>query len=504
MSQTKTQPQPTRKKARQVYDEDLFKSSTMTFGEHLEELRKCLFKAIVGIVVMFIVALPPLDLAGKAVDFIKGPLETALQEFYISRAVSKLEADLQELAGHGVKLPPLPLVHETIMEDRMLPSLLYFDPTTTVTDLRTRYPSPFEDVRFPAISPADILDASALCRSVEQQRQESGDNPGKRLWSRLPEKAQQIVQRHAKESDALPSDAEKNELAAALAHISQQADFYRPQDFKAIAEANIVASLALTKELQHQLQQQEKLEFVLAHKNEFSVPQFNRLLLNAAFPDAIAGGPRRAAMAPIVVWNPVQRDPRTTIKSLSAQEMFMIYVKAALIVGLVFSSPWVFYQIWTFVAAGLYPHEKRYVYVYGPMSLSLFLTGVLLAFFFVFQPVLNFLLYFNDLMDIDPDIRISEWFGFALLLPLGFGIAFQLPLVMLFLERIGIVTVSSYLAKWRVAILVIFVLSAVLTPADPYSMLLMAIPLTFLYFGGILLCKYFPKGRNPFHDLAEE
>jgi sec-independent protein translocase protein TatC len=118
--------------------------------------------------------------------------------------------------------------------------------------------------------------------------------------------------------------------------------------------------------------------------------------------------------------------------------------------------------------------------------------------------VLDFLFLFNEWMEVDPDVRISEWFGFALFLPLGFGIAFQLPLVMLFMERIGLMTVSTYLSKWRLSVFVICIASALLTPADPYSMLLMAVPLVFLYFGGILLCKYMPKGRNPFTAEEEE
>ena len=83
-----------------------------------------------------------------------------------------------------------------------------------------------------------------------------------------------------------------------------------------------------------------------------------------------------------------------------------------------------------------------------------------------------------------------------LLLPLGFGISFQLPLVMLFLERIGVFGVADYFKKWRIAVLVIFILSAVLTPADPYSLLLMACPVTLLYFFGILLCKYLPRSKT--------
>ena len=101
------------------------------------------------------------------------------------------------------------------------------------------------------------------------------------------------------------------------------------------------------------------------------------------------------------------------------------------------------------------------------------------------------------MMHIEPDLRINEWMSFALLLPLAFGASFQLPLVMLFLERIGLFTVKSYLSSWRMAVLVIFLLALVLTPSgDPYTMCLMACPLTVLYFGGVLLCKVLPRGRR--------
>ena len=103
-------------------------------------------------------------------------------------------------------------------------------------------------------------------------------------------------------------------------------------------------------------------------------------------------------------------------------------------------------------------------------------------------------------MQIDPDPRISEWMSFVLFLPLGFGISFQLPLVMLLLDRIGVMSVAVYLEKWRIAVLVIFVVAMVLTPADPISMLLMACPLTFLYFGGVALCKWLPKRQSPFGE----
>jgi sec-independent protein translocase protein TatC len=191
-----------------------------------------------------------------------------------------------------------------------------------------------------------------------------------------------------------------------------------------------------------------------------------------------------------------------SITTLSAQEAFGIYIKAAILVGVVLAGPWIFYQLWTFVAAGLYPHEKRWVWTFLPISIGLFLGGVLLAFFFVFDFVLDYLLQFNEWLGLDPDPRITEWLGFVLVLPIGFGLGFQLPLVMLFLERIGIFDVETYASQWRIAVLVIVIVAAVLTPADPYSMLFLAVPLSLLYFGGIWLCRWFGPVDGGSRQLA--
>ncbi len=210
----------------------------------------------------------------------------------------------------------------------------------------------------------------------------------------------------------------------------------------------------------------------------------------------------QARLIRLFLWHRSDDDPRLRSKSMGTTESFTVYVKASLLVGVLLASPWLFYQIWHFVAAGLYPHERRYVHMYLPFSLGLFLMGAALAFFVVFEPVLKFLLSFNRHLGIDPEPRINEWLGFVLILPVGFGLGFQLPLVMLFLERIGMFTVRSYLAQWRIAVLVIFVVAAVLTPPDPSSMLLLAFSLTLLYFGGILLCKLMPRRPSPFADTG--
>ena len=211
--------------------------------------------------------------------------------------------------------------------------------------------------------------------------------------------------------------------------------------------------------------------------------------------DSLTGG-ETGDLIHLQIFRPLEEDHRLRLVSLAGQEPFLVYMKASLVLGAVISSPLVFFFIWEFVAAGLYRNERKYVYVFMPMSLGLFAAGAALAFFVVFDFVLEFLLWFNARMGISPTPQISEWLSFVLLLPLGFGISFQLPLVMLFLERIGVFTVASYLSKWRVAVLVIAVLSMFLTPADPGSMLLMGIPLIGLYFGGILLCHYLPRASD--------
>lgn len=207
-------------------------------------------------------------------------------------------------------------------------------------------------------------------------------------------------------------------------------------------------------------------------------------------------------LLPLIVYESVANDSKRVIGT-GVTQGFMVFVKAGLVLGLIIASPWVFWFVWSFVAAGLYPHEKSYVYIFLPFSLGLFLAGAALAFFVAIRFVLNFLFWFYEVLDIAPYPVINDWMSFILILPLGFGISFQLPLVMLFLERIGIFTVDNYAKQWKIAVLVICILSTILTPADPQSMVLMAVPLVFLYFGGIQLCKYMPKRKSPFGEMIE-
>ena len=139
------------------------------------------------------------------------------------------------------------------------------------------------------------------------------------------------------------------------------------------------------------------------------------------------------------------------LSALSVQEALVVYFKVSLVAGLVIASPWVFWQIWSFIAAGLYPHEKKLVHVYLPMSLGLFLGGVLLCQFFVMPQAVAAMLWFNEWLGMSPDLRLNEWLSFAIWMPVVFGISFQTPLVMLFMGKLGIVNVEWFRSKRKIA-----------------------------------------------------
>ncbi|MGA2061702.1 MAG: twin-arginine translocase subunit TatC [Thermoguttaceae bacterium] len=340
--------------ARKQYDEDLFADSTMTFGEHLEELRIRLWKAILGLIAGIIIGM---FLGGQVVNLIQLPLTNALSNYYQNRTEGKIAALTAQNIDNAKNEKD---ILEAAKSRGMIADDVYIDPRELLAQLDADYPQ---------------------------------------------------------------------------------------------------------------------------HLKNFQLPQKT--------------GPGQASgLVHVFLWRKSADDPRVHLKVFSVWEGFGIYVKAAILVGFLLASPWIFYQIWIFVAAGLYPHEKKYVHFYLPVSIGLFFFGACVAFSFVFEPVLNFLFSVNNWLGIELDPRISEWIGFALILPVGFGIGFQLPLVMYFLERAGIVSAGMFSKHWKIAVLIIWILATLLTPPDPFSQFFLGIPLTFLYFGGILLCKYMPRRRT--------
>jgi sec-independent protein translocase protein TatC len=193
---------------------------------------------------------------------------------------------------------------------------------------------------------------------------------------------------------------------------------------------------------------------------------------------------------------------RAELATMSALEAFMVWLKVSMYLGVLIGSPWIFYQLWSFVAAGLYPSEKRYVYRFLPLSVGLFLSGAAVCQFWVIPLALRYLLSWNETLGLEPDLRLNEWLHFAILFPLVFGVSFETPLVMLILYKLGIVEVETYIKHWRIALFSLCIVAFILLPTgDPLSFLAMVIPLWVLFVFGIFLCKISP--RPVFHDEDE-
>ncbi len=172
-----------------------------------------------------------------------------------------------------------------------------------------------------------------------------------------------------------------------------------------------------------------------------------------------------------------------------AQEKFIAYLKLSAVAAVFVSSPLLLYQAWAFVAAGLYDSERRYVLTFAPTSLLSFVSGVLFFYFLMMPFGLKFLLAFGGDAAITPMIQVSEHISFFLTLSLITGLIFELPLVMLFATKIGVVSWEQFAEKRRFAILFGFILAAILTPPDVFTQIMLALPFCFLYEIGILVSR---------------
>ncbi|MBL4903148.1 MAG: twin-arginine translocase subunit TatC [Desulfocapsa sp.] len=181
------------------------------------------------------------------------------------------------------------------------------------------------------------------------------------------------------------------------------------------------------------------------------------------------------------------------------------YLKLALVCGLIFASPVIFYQIWSFIAPGLYKHEKKVVLPFTFLSTICFIGGAAFGYFVVFPPAFKFLVgYSNEFLISMP--AVSEYFSLALRLLIAFGIIFEMPVLMVFLAKIGVVTVPFLNKNRKYAILINFVIAAILTPTpDVVNQMMMGIPLLILYEISVVAVYFFGKKTfGGFNDDDDE
>jgi sec-independent protein translocase protein TatC len=182
----------------------------------------------------------------------------------------------------------------------------------------------------------------------------------------------------------------------------------------------------------------------------------------------------------------------------SLPEMFLAYIKVSLVGGIILAIPVIFYELWMFVAPALYQKEKRYLVPFVLFSSILFILGALFGYLIVFPYGFKFFISFAT-EDIQALPSVKQYFSFAIRLLLAFGLVFEMPVVVLFLAKIGLVTPDAMKRFRKYAILCAFILGAILTPPDVATQIMMALPIIILYELSILISKgvYRKNGKDP-------
>ena len=189
----------------------------------------------------------------------------------------------------------------------------------------------------------------------------------------------------------------------------------------------------------------------------------------------------------------------TSMIAVEIQETFFTAMKVAFFGGFIISLPVIFWQLWLFLAPGLYDHEKKLVVPFVFFATLMFLLGASFAYYIVVPVGFDFLIAFgNSVVSVLPSI--GKYVGFFTKLMIGFGIAFELPVITFFLAKIGLVNDQMLKDFFRYAVVLIFIVAAVLTPPDVISQVLMAAPLLILYGVSIYIAKVF----NPAQKEEEE
>ncbi len=188
--------------------------------------------------------------------------------------------------------------------------------------------------------------------------------------------------------------------------------------------------------------------------------------------------------------------PSRRLQALRPTTYLMLSMQIALMGGLVLALPVVFYQFWRFVAPGLLPRERRLVMPIVVLSVACFLVGSLFAYGVVLPTGLLFFLSMEP-QGMTSQWAVEEYISFVLWMLLGFGVVFELPVLALFLSRVGLINADLLRRMRRYAVVAIFIISAVLTPSpDPFSQALMAVPLMGLYELSILICRFGSRRRE--------
>ena len=184
-----------------------------------------------------------------------------------------------------------------------------------------------------------------------------------------------------------------------------------------------------------------------------------------------------------------------SLQVLKVQAIFVIKLEIALIIGVIISIPVILYQVWAFLAPGLHQHEKKYIWPLIIFAMLSFCLGAAFAYFIIIPYALDFFLGLAP-ANIENNIAIDFYFGFLIRMIIVFGAVFELPVISVILASLGLIT-PAFLKKYRRhAIVIIFIVAAILTPPDPTTQIFLAVPLVFLYEITIWITYIFARKRK--------
>jgi sec-independent protein translocase protein TatC len=198
------------------------------------------------------------------------------------------------------------------------------------------------------------------------------------------------------------------------------------------------------------------------------------------------------------VWAMKQVGQSTPLQSLSPADGFVSYMTISMVAGAILASPWIFYHVWQFIAAGLYPHERRYVYLAAPFSAGLFLVGAALFVFCIAPWTLKYLVWFNKaVLKVDSNFTFTNYVSFVATMTLVFGLTFQTPIAIFFLHKVGILSVPLLRRSRKYVLLGAIVVSAAITPGgDMFSLFALSVPMYALFELGVLLCRHSDRKKQ--------
>lgn len=178
-----------------------------------------------------------------------------------------------------------------------------------------------------------------------------------------------------------------------------------------------------------------------------------------------------------------------TMNAFRLTDPFKVYMEMTLYLALVMILPIILYQIWAFISPGLFEKERKITLSYIPITLILFIGGLAFSYFVLFPLVIRFMMKLSEQMDIHAVIGINEYFQFLFQITMPFGCLFELPIIVLFLTRLGVITPMFLIKIRKYAYFVLVIVSAFITPPDVMSQIIVGIPLLILYEISIWISK---------------